>query len=724
MSDQSADARIIAFGPFEADLRTKELRRKGFPVRLPAQSFEVLRALLAKPGELVTRQELQKALWPDDSFGDFEHGLNAAVNRLRDALGDSADNPHVIETLPRRGYRFVGSIRPPEERESSPRSEALKSISRLPDIPGQFTPSDPIARPLVETAHPSVPRRTLRLAALSAMLALLPAIALVAFYRERSATQILPDASSLPRAVPLTSLVGNEVKPSLSPDGSQVVFSWDQGHSDKLADLFIKVIGSEHVQQLTHSPAEYLTPAWSPDGRTIAFLRLGQHVDREAGLFTISALGGPERRVVDGEGFDLHGPDMISWFPDSQTLAFSDRVGIKSVQVDTNEVKLLCSLPACADTLPAVSPDGHWIAFYSSSFSDIELMSAQGASVRKLVDLGGDDTPLAWTADSTRLAFEHGGQIVTVPVSGGRMRTFGSTHDVSELSIAREGSRLAYSQTVENASLWRMEVGGAHQGQGYLLEETSVLEREPDISPDGKHLSFVSARSGFEQVWVSDSNGDNAVQLTHAHALTGSPRWSPDGKLIAFDSRDSGRPLIYVVEPGTGITRQVSTGNLDASTPTWSRDGHWIYFTEATASTARLYKVQLEGGLPRPVSHDAGWNAQESWDGTKLYFAAGSPFDVEIHMLTLATGSEVALTGMPKLRTSVEWCLSSKGIYFINEKRDGLSFFELSSHHVERTFSIAPAFWGGLSLSRDETWIAYSHLDRDESDLMLIEGFR
>ncbi len=100
----------IRFGDFEADLRSAELRRNGSRLRLPDQSFQVLAMLLQRPGELVTREEIQKQLWPQDTFVDFDHGLNNAVNRLREALKDSAEAPTFIETVPRRGYRFIGQL--------------------------------------------------------------------------------------------------------------------------------------------------------------------------------------------------------------------------------------------------------------------------------------------------------------------------------------------------------------------------------------------------------------------------------------------------------------------------------------------------------------------------------------------------------------------------------------------------------------------------------------
>src|SRR5262245_47990488 len=99
----------VRFGAFEVDVRAGELRRHGRRIKLPDQPFQVLAILLERPGQVVTRDELQKRLWPVDTFVDFERGLNKAVNRLREALGDAADAPRHIETLPKRGYRFIGA---------------------------------------------------------------------------------------------------------------------------------------------------------------------------------------------------------------------------------------------------------------------------------------------------------------------------------------------------------------------------------------------------------------------------------------------------------------------------------------------------------------------------------------------------------------------------------------------------------------------------------------
>src|SRR5215469_4736425 len=120
--------RIVRFATFEVDLEARELRKNGRKLKLQGQPFEVLAMLLERPGELVGRERLRERLWSTDTFVDFDHGVNTAINRLREALGDSADNPRFIETLPRRGYRFLASAE-----SSAPVAQALPVASALPE---------------------------------------------------------------------------------------------------------------------------------------------------------------------------------------------------------------------------------------------------------------------------------------------------------------------------------------------------------------------------------------------------------------------------------------------------------------------------------------------------------------------------------------------------------------------------------------------------------------
>src|SRR5882762_9485197 len=142
--EKSISLKPVRFGPFEADLRAGELRKRGVKLKLVGQPLEILTMLLERPGQLVTREELRARLWPTDTFVDFDHGLNAAVNKLRDALGDSAEKPKYVETLPRRGYRFISAVGLPD-------SQGLKS--EVPEMPASLESPVVIAESQIPSRH-------------------------------------------------------------------------------------------------------------------------------------------------------------------------------------------------------------------------------------------------------------------------------------------------------------------------------------------------------------------------------------------------------------------------------------------------------------------------------------------------------------------------------------------------------------------------------------------
>src|SRR3984885_6854713 len=135
MADRAEGSGSILFAPFELVLEPEELRRNGIRVKVSGQALQVLIVLASEPGRLVTREHLRKVLWPATSFGDFEHGLNAAVNRLREILGDSAVNPKYIETIPRQGYRFIAAMEVEDKRVASPPQIASTKFPKLPAKP-------------------------------------------------------------------------------------------------------------------------------------------------------------------------------------------------------------------------------------------------------------------------------------------------------------------------------------------------------------------------------------------------------------------------------------------------------------------------------------------------------------------------------------------------------------------------------------------------------------
>ena len=293
--DESANARnVVRFGVFEADLRSGELRKSGVRIRLREQAFQVLSELLERPGEVVTREELRDRLWPDGTFVDFDHSLNAAVNSIREVLGDSAANPRFVETLPRRGYRFIA----PVERDGEP---VQPPISRAPSArvaPEPATALNPAARPVDEAAEPTAPgkpRKRVRLRH-TIWAVLLIAIGGLAAISYRLSNRPEPQVRPSPKKTYLTSYPLRELQPSFSPDGSQVTFAWEsEGHMTY--DIYVKLIGVEPPRRITTNPLQEYNPVWSPDGRWIAFLRRLEESNSEVWL--VDPFGNRERKVAE-----------------------------------------------------------------------------------------------------------------------------------------------------------------------------------------------------------------------------------------------------------------------------------------------------------------------------------------------------------------------------------------------------------------------------------------
>ena len=295
MSETPAPSRqLVRFGAFELDLRVGELRKGGVRVSLQEQPFKVLECLVERPGELVTREELRQRLWQDDTFVDFEHGVNAAVKRLRETLGDSAETPRFIETLPRRGYRLIA----PVERDQAP------VVAADPATTGRGAAD----QRLKTDEEPTRPKRWSDRLIWASVLGLLVTAAFGGWLLSRS-----PKRPELPmKVIPLTSLKGFEIGPGFSRDGTRVAFGWD-GEAQDNYDIYVQLVGSaEPPQRLTTEPAFEVNPVWSPDDRQIAYLRLDPQ-RQELNVWVMSALGGPSRKVSD-----LSVSFSIGWSPDGR----------------------------------------------------------------------------------------------------------------------------------------------------------------------------------------------------------------------------------------------------------------------------------------------------------------------------------------------------------------------------------------------------------------------
>jgi Tol biopolymer transport system component/DNA-binding winged helix-turn-helix (wHTH) protein len=723
---------VIRFGVFEVNLSAREIRRRGVKVRLQDQPFQVLAMLLERPGDLITREELRDRIWPAGIFVDYEKSISKAVNKIREALGDSSQHPRFIETLPRRGYRFLGSV------ETSQTAKPITvSLSQSP------------------AESSSVARLSDRQQPVWGVLAALALTITVSIGVSISSKWLLRGPGpSAQIAVPLTTYPGRQSFPSFSPDGSQVVFVWERPEQDN-ADIYVKLIGTENLLRITNDPAWNYAPAWSPDGRYIAFLR-DLPLERAAVLLVPSIGGPPERKLTETaavhDGKVGGASPGLSWSPDGKWLAIKDRQpgerqdSVCLLSIETGEKhRLTRPPPGSGDGTPVFSPDGNRLAFtrtFTFGVSEVYVLElSQGQTARgaaKQVSFRKQWTSgLAWTRNGREIIFASGsglsGGTVTlwrVSASGSdapRLLTLAGEHGRWP-AISPRGDRLAFARDyAHDQNIWRLDLSVSKPGKAIRLIASTRNDYVPQYSPDGKRIVFISQRTGGDEVWVCSSDGSGPVQLTSlGAAITGCPRWSPDGARIVFDSNAVGTFDVYVINASGGQPKRLTDHPADDAVASWSKDGRSIYFVSNRTKSWEVWRMPAGGGTATQVTRNGGYVAFESVDGEVLYYAKQLE-EGKLWRMPVRGGEET------ELLDNIEgggYSVLDKGIYFIRPPAAGgsptLQFLDFARGNIQQIASIPNlAIWRGLSVSPDGRSALYTQDDQvPGSDLMLVENFR
>jgi Tol biopolymer transport system component/DNA-binding winged helix-turn-helix (wHTH) protein len=594
-----AISRVLRFGAFELDLRAGELRKQGVRTRLQEQPLQVLLLLLARPGEVVTREELREKLWPADTFVDFEHGLNAAVKRLRDALGDSADSPRFIETLPRRGYRFLLPVDGPA-RETPPSSSTV-----VPEQAALFVP---------------------RWALAAALPLLLAAIALTWWVSRR------PAVTSGALLTRLTSDSGLTTDPAVSPDGKLLAYASDRSGEGNL-DIWVQQLTGGEAIRLTRNPADDHEPDFSADGTRIVF-----RSEREGGgIYVVTALGGEERVIA-------HQGRRPRFSPDGAEVVYWTGMGGDLVAPGTSKIYVVASTGGPPRQLrpefvsarhPVWSPDGGRILFLGVREPNPGFLEARAGawwvtpvhegepietgvlSTLEAHRLTGSATPDRWVAgdrvlfsdrlgDSTNIWQIHLGS-TTGHVAGAPERlTFGTGLETQPALAA--GERLVFASHSENVDIWSLPVAadeGKVTGELERLTQSVASDYNPYLSANGRTLAFVSFKPNNGDVWVMDleSRKQTAVAATGSNEVW--PIVSADGSRAAY---------VAAVSPD-GISNP-------------------------------FYVVPARGGVPQKVCEGCGRLRDWSPDGTRLLYSYGQPRDVTV--LNLETGRKTQILRHPQ----------------------------------------------------------------------------
>jgi len=714
------------FDDFEVNFSTGQLNRSGVHIPLQDQPFQILRLLLEAAPELVTREQIGTALWSSDTFVDFELGTNTAVRKLRHALQDSVENPKYVQTLAKRGYRFIA----PVQWIANPQSSEFSPLLEGPVLVTDRGPS----------AAKKTGARNLKVAGLI-VAALLVVVAIV-----RAAIPATPKEELT--AVPLTTLQGNAGLPSFSPDGEQVVFVWDKknGHP---AQMFIQSVhGSSEAVQLTHLEDSwlYVPPVWSPDGRWIAYERYNpkwEGTERVFEIVLIPAPMGGHEVVVDRLGDCCDG---VTWSPDSKFLVYHDKenpqdaVGLFMLDRDTLQRRRLTTPPKgtsqfLGDVNPVFNGDGSRLAFWRMPIvgvNEILVLNVQTGELHTIVHESSsppDFGTLAWDVTGKSILFvsDRSGikRLWRVAENGGKPEALMVGEDATSVAISERGHRLAFTRAIHDYNIWKISIDPSGIETRTPLIASSRQDHQAVLSPDETKIAFNSDRSGFEEIWVSKSDGSDAVQLTHfnTHA-TGSPTWSPDSQRIVFDSRVAGQGDLYLVGLDGANPKRIVDGGFDNADPAWSVDGKWIYFTSNRLGEHQIFKTPSGGGAPLQVTlHGGAWPLRA--DDQRIYYLKAGTFSAQLWQKSLPDGEESRVAGAPEIPASLIVRGTDAGVYFTGG--DGtchLRFFDFSTQQVRELSQLAPRLGPGLSVSKDGRSILYSQEDSASSNIMLVENFR
>jgi Tol biopolymer transport system component len=677
---------------------------------------------------------LREKLWPDGTFVDFDHSLNTAINKIREVLGDAAGTPHFVETVHRRGYRFIAPV--DGLNQKVPGEKTLQNVDSLESTGIEAT----FLKAQKEERRPA--KRLARVILVAVVLALAVGSALWYYFHHTVST-----SSSHPsfKVVRLTSFPGIEREPAISPDGKMVAFVWDGEKQDNF-DIYVKLIDAGVPIRLTKDPGTEYSPVWSPDGRYIAFGRISEQ--RNA-FYMVPSLGGPERQLGEGEEIRTRSR-TLDWSPDGKELAIVDRGGTRRsiflLSVESREKRRL-TFPGdnCADSYPSFSPDGHALAFtrWDNKGSDIYLVPVTGGEPRRLT-FTENGLKSVWTADGREIIFASlGGDVFRLwrmLVSGGRPETVNlvlniGSNESPSFSVSRQGNRLVYSDEIFNTDIWRIKLPASQSPK--IVQERHIFssrnECTPQISPDGKKVAFTSDRSGKYEIWVCDSDGRNSQQLTFSPegVGAGTPRWSPDGRYIAYDSGASASgPTagIYVISAEGGSPRLVTDSGV---VPSWSKDGRSIYFFSSKSGDRQIWRVPADGGKTVQITKAGGLGAFESDDGRRIYYSKWDAKTISMHIWEIPVGGGEETQVFDEPIRPRQWALAQNGIYFVPKNeihRPLLKFFSFTGGQItpiarlEKDAVTGP--YSGLAVSPDGHWLLCPLTEQDTGDIMLVENFR
>ena len=622
---------VLRFGPFLLDTQIGQLRKNGVGLKLQGQPVQILELLLERPQRLVTREEIRQRLWSSDTFVDFDHSIDTAVKKLRQALGDGAETPRYIETLPKRGYRFIGEVTEEEPRELP---------ARVPPLPEDETLSKVVAT-LVDAVvtppqKPAIRRTWVKVVAVVALL-LISGKVVDMFTRPR-----------MPRIVASHALTKTGYRKAMSffrsrlvTDGRSIYFQESRPSGSAIAQVLVS--GGE-AAELANNIGNLRDI--SKDGSELLLAKFDKIANRyDTWIQPLPT--GPARLIVKDADWPL-------WTPDGRGLLFA-RNGDKDLyraNADGTDARRLAEFPNITDL--AISPDGRHVRFGVRGAHTIWEASSDGSNPHPiLTEHRSRDTAGSWSPAGKFYFFRSwdGDRFNLWAVSETRSWWRKSTPDLVQLTsgpisygnpvASKDGKQIFATGTEPHGEL---SVYDFRSGK-FVPYLSGIPACYVDFSRDGKWIAYVSFPEG--NLWRSKIDGTEQMQLTSPPLGVVNPRWSPDGKLIAFtdlsggDRRNLGdTSRIYVVSAEGGAPLLLLAGNPSPGDPTWSPDGTAIAYGVGGAiggypGEIRILDVHSQKSTKIPSSEGL-WSPRWSPDGRYLVALGGLP-STKLMLFSFAT---------------------------------------------------------------------------------------
>lgn len=643
----------VTFGPFEFDHHTGDLRKFGNRIRLQGKPQQILSILLEQPGLISSRNELQRHLWQGTTFVDFEQGLNTAVNKLRQALGDSADQPRYIETVPGKGYRFIA----PYERPAVPTVVEIGPPSTLRMMP-----------------EPGEPRRRWW-----------PAIAATLFlvvgggvwFGTRGAEPALPAKPARHRVLPPAGFVlhpgGTHQTFALSPDGTHLVFqAMDMSGTFR---AFVWDLNSIEARQLPGSEGVH-TLFWAADSQSVFLAANGKVVRMPLEGDARVVLGDSPRELLSG-----------AWLSPERLLLAG---GLTTYWMSTSGGR-----PEALREVyrwPQMLPDGDHILYLGLDSQS----NGHVARVARLNDAGSakDLTPVdsrvlytGSVASSTGyLIYLRAGNLLAQPFDPRSLRVTAEATPLvnkagsfwptgsGDFSVSSSGA-LAYMTFASRSQLIWVDREGRKVGSA---GPANVNLRSGRLSPDGRKLAtpIYDAERGGQNLWIVDLESNAASQLTLEAGLRDAPVWSPDSKTVGFLHAAAGRrPQVRIRGTGASdVEEALGPGAFQMPTD-WSPDGRFVVFVNTAAgqeqSDVLLFDLAHDRKVVPVLStrfHEA--NASFSPDGKWLTFISNESGRPEIYIQAFDSTGTPRVTGERHLVTrsgalALRWRRDGKELYYL-----------------------------------------------------------